>query len=363
MSLQIASPFQQFFDAAGDPLDSGYIYVGTVNLNPETNPITVYYDEALTIPAAQPLRTMNGYVMRNGSPARLYTASVDFSMTVRNKNGALVFAVASAKLSFLAGLDSTLGVIAQIGADTFVKRTITGTANQIVVTNGDGVSGNPTIAAVVASQAEAEAGSDNTKLMTALRAAQETTARIATQVEAETGTDNTKLMTPLRVTQETTARLATQSEAVAGSNNTKLMTPLRVAQAVDALGMTLRLLGTLVTTSGTTQTLSGLTLTGYAALLIFVDGVSNDAAVARHLRLGGQQVSMSNAFGASAFNGQISVLLGSGGAVSLVSPAGSDSTVRFPNVGITTASTSLSFTWDGAGNFDAGKITVYGVKA
>jgi hypothetical protein len=39
----------------------------------------------------------------------------------------------------------------------------------ITVTNGDGVSGNPTVAATLASQAEAEAGTDNTKLITPLR--------------------------------------------------------------------------------------------------------------------------------------------------------------------------------------------------
>jgi hypothetical protein len=96
MSLQIVSPFQQFFDRDGSPLDNGFVYVGTVNLNPETNPLTIYYDDALTIPAAQPLRTSNGYIVRNGSPARLYTSQEDFSLTVRDKSGVLVFTVADA---------------------------------------------------------------------------------------------------------------------------------------------------------------------------------------------------------------------------------------------------------------------------
>lgn len=64
------------------------------------------------------------------------------------------------------------GFIVQTAADTFAARMINGTANQITVTNEDGVAGNPTIAAVVASQAEAEAGTDTTKLMTPLRVAQ-----------------------------------------------------------------------------------------------------------------------------------------------------------------------------------------------
>jgi hypothetical protein len=73
-----------------------------------------------------------------------------------------------ADLTALAALTGT-GFIARTGSALFSGRTITGTSNQITVTDGDGVSGNPTIAAVVASQADAQAGTDNAKLMTALR--------------------------------------------------------------------------------------------------------------------------------------------------------------------------------------------------
>jgi hypothetical protein len=61
---------------------------------------------------------------------------------------------------------------------------------------------------------------------------------IASQVDAEGGTDNVKGMTPLRTSQAITALqrgIASQLEAEAGTDNTKDMTPLRVAQAITAL--------------------------------------------------------------------------------------------------------------------------------
>ena len=86
---QLAPPYPIFTDRDGTPLDAGYLYFGTAGLNPETNPIQVYYDVNLTQPAAQPLRTSNGYVMRNGSPALIY-ANAQFSVTVRDKASQLV---------------------------------------------------------------------------------------------------------------------------------------------------------------------------------------------------------------------------------------------------------------------------------
>lgn len=87
---QVKPPFTQYFDLNGDPLNNGYIYIGKTNLNPETNPIIAYWDSSLTIPVAQPIRTINGYLARNGSPSNVYTSSIDCSMTIKDKNGNLI---------------------------------------------------------------------------------------------------------------------------------------------------------------------------------------------------------------------------------------------------------------------------------
>lgn len=155
------------------------------------------------------------------------------------------------------------------------------------------------------------------------------------------------------------AAVRLSSEGITSPTDTELSTTAWVAAALS-----LDLLGTLNATSGTTQTLSGLTLTNYKALLILVDGVSNDAAAARHLRLGGQQISSSNTFGAATHDGVFFVALGTGRGVGMVIPSGTNAdSYRAASTGITTASTSLPFTWDGAGNFDGGgKIHVLGIK-
>jgi hypothetical protein len=93
--LQIQSPFQQLFDTNGSPLDNGYLYIGTANANPEVSPIPLWWDDAGTIPAAQPIRTQNGYIVRNGTPARVYTSTSNYSLTAKNKNGIIIFTLQS----------------------------------------------------------------------------------------------------------------------------------------------------------------------------------------------------------------------------------------------------------------------------
>jgi hypothetical protein len=89
-ALSIQPPYPAFAGTDGLPLENGYIWIGTVNLNPQVNPIAVYWDAALTIPAAQPIRTLNGYPGYQGTPSRFYAAS-DYSILVQNSKGSLVY--------------------------------------------------------------------------------------------------------------------------------------------------------------------------------------------------------------------------------------------------------------------------------
>lgn len=90
-SFKIEMPFPLFADVDGDPLNNGYVYIGQTGLNAETNQIQAYWDANLSIPAAQPVRTINGYLSRNGSPGKLYIDGSGFSILVKNKNGSLVW--------------------------------------------------------------------------------------------------------------------------------------------------------------------------------------------------------------------------------------------------------------------------------
>lgn len=113
-ALSIQPTYPIFTETDGQPLENGYIWIGAANLDPQVNPINVYFDAALTILAPQPIRTLGGYPTRNGTPARLYVNS-DYSIRVMNKNGSTVYSASEALERYSGDLISFTGFKGQVG--------------------------------------------------------------------------------------------------------------------------------------------------------------------------------------------------------------------------------------------------------
>ena len=131
------------------------------------------------------------------------------------------------------------------------------------------------------------------------------------------------------------------------------------------VGTGLTLLGTITTTSGSSVSLSGLTLTSYKQLQVFVSGVSG-SATASTLLLNSQPftfVTITSAATTCTGGGIIDLASGIFFASSAVLATSSgDYGFGYGGAsGLTTASTSITFTIS-TGTFDAGSIRIYGVK-
>ena len=94
-ALSIQPTYPIFTETDGQPLEDGYIWIGTANLDPQGNPINVYWDAALTQLAGQPIRTQGGYPVNSGTPARLYVNG-DYSIRVMDKKGSVVYSAPEA---------------------------------------------------------------------------------------------------------------------------------------------------------------------------------------------------------------------------------------------------------------------------
>lgn len=139
MSNQITNPYPIFTDKDGKPLDNGYVYIGTLNLNPETNPSACYWDSNLTLPAAQPIRTINGMPSRSGTPSTIFTADA-YSITVRNSKHELVY---YSPIGFPVSISSNNILFTQSGAGA-ITRTVQAKDRETVSSGdfaaaGDGV--------------------------------------------------------------------------------------------------------------------------------------------------------------------------------------------------------------------------------
>ncbi len=94
-ALSVQPTYPIFTDSDGKPLENGFVWIGQANLDPQINPIAVYWDAALTVPAAQPIRTLGGYPSNTGTPGRLYVNN-NYSIRVMDRKGSVVYSAPTA---------------------------------------------------------------------------------------------------------------------------------------------------------------------------------------------------------------------------------------------------------------------------
>jgi len=142
---KVVNPLPLYLDGRGFLLDAGYIYVGAANTNPETpaNRLQLFWDNALTIQAAQPLRTLGGVVVNGQNPALVFLAETNYSMTVKDADGVLVQNIPSAADTGGAAvsyqpLDADLTAIAAL-ATTAYGRGLLILANQAALKSATGI--------------------------------------------------------------------------------------------------------------------------------------------------------------------------------------------------------------------------------
>lgn len=122
-AFSVHEPFPQFHDRDGQPLDGGFVFIGTAGLDAQANQIPVYFDAALTIPASQPIQTHGGFAANGATPTPIYVDANDYSIKVLDANGALVIAYPNAVDRFPAAVITGGLSIANVTYD----RALTGT--------------------------------------------------------------------------------------------------------------------------------------------------------------------------------------------------------------------------------------------
>lgn len=123
------------------------------------------------------------------------------------------------------------------------------------------------------------------------------------------------------------------------------------------------LLGTLVTTSGASQTLSGLDLTNYSKLEFVAKGISHNSGTSQSFSIGGLIV-VGSAAAAAVYYGRITVDLSTGRISGFWARDGDSATTiqnYQGNTGYSNATTSVTVSVSG-GAFDLGAIEIRGIR-
>lgn len=116
-AIAVTTPYPLFNDVDGQPLENGRVWIGLPGLPPKTNPKDIFWDEDLTVPAAQPVATKGGYPQWAATPRRFFCDG-DYSILVENRYGAPVYGAQSNNIpSFYAARSVDVCSVRDYGAD------------------------------------------------------------------------------------------------------------------------------------------------------------------------------------------------------------------------------------------------------
>ena len=142
----VLSPYAVFLDAAGVPLENGFIYIGTAGFEARTTPKASFWDAALTIPtgtaSGAAVRTKAGLPVNTSNAPAMFYADGDYSISVCDKNGVLLYSALNNTLAINVGATGpalgTDGNLAAVGIgfinepDTGFVRSATDTMQTVV---------------------------------------------------------------------------------------------------------------------------------------------------------------------------------------------------------------------------------------
>jgi len=108
MAIKTVLPaFPFFVNEDGEALEGGYIFIGMPGFEARSTPKASWFDLAQAIPtgtaAGAAIRTTAGYPRLNGGAANIYVDG-DYSMTVTDRNGVVVYAVTTNNVQLGLGL-------------------------------------------------------------------------------------------------------------------------------------------------------------------------------------------------------------------------------------------------------------------
>lgn len=139
--LKINNPVPIFTDKDGDMMSGGRVYIGAPNADPLITPLTVFFDQEMTIVASQPLRILGGRIVNDSlAPTAAYVAEEDYSIRVTDANGAEIDFVARVVAQSVAYQpeDADLTAIAEQGTTSY-GRGLLGLTDQTALRAATGI--------------------------------------------------------------------------------------------------------------------------------------------------------------------------------------------------------------------------------